>query len=447
MTDLYLRSSDGSDGDNGTTWALAKATLTGVLAIATAADRIFVDSAHVEVLGASTIYTCPETPGLQILSVDDTGSPEPPVESDLEVMTGGWSHSGDFFFSLQGSFYSYGLSFIAGDGGDDSNSFVILGGSAAIDASQIWEKYVWGTLSTHVSGGVYISSTGGNNEANRFLFIDGTISFAATTQTIRAREGQILFRGLTLAGAATPATLFGSAASWDAVVVVEASDLSSPSWSNVLARTDGSGVIVTLRNCKIPAGISLITGIIDSWAAARATLENCDSADTNYRYASATNEGDVTSETTVIRTGGASDGAQGLSYKMATTANPTFATPLESPEIVLWNETVGSSITVTVQIVTDNVTLQDDEIWLEVQYLGTSGFPKSTIISDRMTNALSTPANQASATEEWAGALGVETDQALSVSFQPEEIGFIHAKVMLAKPSQTTYIDPKLTVT
>jgi len=33
MTQLYVRSTDGSDSDNGTTWALAKATATGAAAI------------------------------------------------------------------------------------------------------------------------------------------------------------------------------------------------------------------------------------------------------------------------------------------------------------------------------------------------------------------------------------------------------------------------------
>mgnify|MGYP003394608494 FL=1 len=49
MADRYGRSTDGADGDGGTTWALAKATLAGLAAIDAAGDRIFLSQAHAEV--------------------------------------------------------------------------------------------------------------------------------------------------------------------------------------------------------------------------------------------------------------------------------------------------------------------------------------------------------------------------------------------------------------
>ena len=181
----------------------------------------------------------------------------------------------------------------------------------------------------------------------------------------------------------------------------------------------------------------------------RMEMYNCDSADTNYRLWVRDYSGDTTSETTIIRTGGANDGTNGLSWKMASTANAEFpGIVLRSPEIVQWNETTGSSKTATVEVVTDGVTLTDADCWLEIQYLGTSGYPRGSFADDSVANVLATPANQTTSTETWTTTgLSSPTKQKLSVTFTPQEKGFIHAVVKLAKASTTVYVDPKLTVT
>jgi len=38
---------------------------------------------------------------------------------------------------------------------------------------------------------------------------------------------------------------------------------------------------------------------------------------------------------------------------------------------VVWNDSTGVSLTATVEVVTDNVTLKDDEAWVEVRDRGT----------------------------------------------------------------------------
>ena len=45
---LYVRSSDGNDGDNGSTWALAKATLAGAVTAWTDGDVICVEDNRAE---------------------------------------------------------------------------------------------------------------------------------------------------------------------------------------------------------------------------------------------------------------------------------------------------------------------------------------------------------------------------------------------------------------
>jgi len=174
-------------------------------------------------------------------------------------------------------------------------------------------------------------------------------------------------------------------------------------------------------------------------------MYNCDNADTNYQMWIEDYTGSVKHETTLIKTSGASDGTTGISWKMATTANAEYPIlALKSPEFMVWNDTTGSSKTVTVDILHDSATnLTDAEVWLEVQYLGTSGYPDSTFISDAKADVLATAADQSTAGGTWTttGMTNPNTQQ-LSVTFTPQEKGPFICRVLLAKASYTIYVDP-----
>ena len=231
-------------------------------------------------------------------------------------------------------------------------------------------------------------------------------------------------------------------------MVIEASDLSGVAFTNLLDWSAEAPGLFTIRNTKLPANINVVTGTNPGPGGIRVKMHNCDSGDTNYRFAEHSYEGSVVNETTIVRTSGASDGTTPISWKMVSSANSKFWYPLVSPEIAIWNDTVGSAKTATIEIVNDGTTFQDDEIWLEVEYLGTSGFPKGTKLSDRMTNILATPANQAASTVAWTTTgLTTPVKQKLSVTFTPQEKGYIQARVMLAELSKTVYIDPLITIT
>jgi hypothetical protein len=233
-------------------------------------------------------------------------------------------------------------------------------------------------------------------------------------------------------------------------LLVQGFDFSALSSSvNIVKALGDGGVVAIFRDCKLPASWSgaLVTSG-QTKLGSRVEMHNCDNADTNYRIWVEDYAGSIKSETTIVRTGGASDGTTTLSWKMASSANTHYGVGgLASPEIVKWNETTGSSITATVEIVTDNVTLKDDECWLEIQYLGTSGFPLSLFSADAKADVLATAVAQTTSTETWTTTgLATPVKQKLSVSFTPQEKGYVHAVVKLAKPSATVYVDPLLTI-
>jgi hypothetical protein len=151
----------------------------------------------------------------------------------------------------------------------------------------------------------------------------------------------------------------------------------------------------------------------------------------------------LTTESVIKRTGGASNGTTGYSWKIVSTANNEFVLPFETFEGFLWNEDTGAAKTLTVHTVTDNVTLKDNEIWLEVEYLGNASYPLSSLI-DNGSNVLAAGASQATSTETWTTTgLVTPVKQKLEVTFTPQMKGLIRWKVKYAKISSTVYICPK----
>jgi hypothetical protein len=208
----------------------------------------------------------------------------------------------------------------------------------------------------------------------------------------------------------------------------------------------------TIRNCKLPASWSgsLVTGTLT--AGERYEMHNCDSGDTNYRMIVTDYCGSITTETTIKVTAGASDGTTGISWKMVSSAGtePPFLT-LDTPEIVIWNETTGSPITVTVEFLIDSATtLYTGDVWMDVMYLGTSGFPIGSVDTDSgLANILS--ANTTECTTgvgvgSWSGDGAGAKSYKLVSTITPQEKGYIHAVIHLAKASTTIYVDPNLTV-
>lgn len=431
MANLFVRSSDGNDADDGSTWALAKATLGSAITAAGTYDTIYVSDNHSQTQ-ASTLTLSNTVAFGPVICCDDAGDPSTPSASATSAVL---ETTGAFGININsGASYFHGLTFKCATGGTGANL-----GTGANSAANMWfdscSFQLVNTGTTQISAGNTV------NFGTRWT--NCTVKFAAAGQGISAQalhwDG-----GSVLSGGTSPTNLItlGNKS------VIENVDLSNCS-SGVNLVALGLPRI-TFRNCRLPASWSgqLVSSKTQrgNW---RVAMYNCDSADTNYRLWIESYPGTILSETTVVRTGGASDGTTGLSWKMVTasTANMLHS-PLISDEIVQWNETTGSAITVTAEVVTDNVTLTDAEAWIEVAYLGTSGVPLATTVSDRVADVLGSAASQSSSSETWTTTgLTTPVKQKLSVTFTPAEKGFVHAVVKLAKASTTAYVCPKLTLT
>lgn len=444
MAIIYLRSTDGSDSNDGSTWALAKATLAAALTAAGAGGTVYVSRDHAETQATAMNLDSPGTAAspVRVLCVNDAAEPPTALATTATVSTTG---NAAMNFTA-GYVYCYGVTFNCGSG--FNNARMNFG---ALTTSSWWWRIERGKLALVATGNdmpiIVGTSVGAGVGTGQLELVDTVVSFAHAAQHIRVH------RNFSWRGPSDAAGTVGTAPT--ALIVIPGRGVSGPTVkvsgvdlsaaSGALVDVAGAaGARVSFENCKLHASATVTTGTPFGPNGTIVELVNCDSADTNYNYHRHSYQGDITDETTIVRTDGASNGDVPFSLKMVSSANAKFFSPLESPPVTVWNETTGSAITVSIPVVTDGVTLTDAEAWIEVEYLGTSGFPLSTIASDRAADILATPANQTTdATSTWTTTgLSSPLKQTLSVSITPQEKGLIRARVMLARASTTMYVDP-----
>lgn len=426
MTTYYLDSA-GSNTSPYDTTAKAANTLATLLALAAAGDTILASHTHAETIAATSMtFPGEDNNPVKLISINFTG--ETYLAGAALTFSSHLTPSGSLY--MRGAALSIGGVFYVGQG----------------DQYQTYEDC-----------SITLNATLSNNYNQFFVrFINCQFKFAFPGYGFEQRGRgtiQIMGGGLDPTGQAT-ADLFDDSPADHMQLLIDGADLSSGSSSMNICKAGASAsgmgdkCLVRLRNCKLPASWSGALFSTDpTTVGSRAELWNCDSGDTNYRVWLQDYQGQLRDETAIYRTAGASDGTTSLSWKVVTTANASRFLPHTTPDLMVWNETVGSSLTATVEFIVNSsgTALKDDEIWLEVQYQGTSGFPLASFITDQSA-VLSTPADQATSTVDWTGAT-TPTKQKLSVSFTPQEKGFIVAKVHVGKPSATVYICPKLEIT
>lgn len=447
MTDYYLRSADGSDASDGLTWANAFATLLKGITTMAAGDNLFVADAHDEsAAGDLSLDFSIGTPAapLRVLCVDDTGDPEPPTALATGAKVGSGGGSGHQILFGAGYAYIYGIEFLSNRGGTSST------GDLHMKHSDPWiywmEQCKLNMDSTSSAAMIQLGTDSSGGEGNALHMVECILEFSNVAQTLFP-AGTITMVGGSIIGNQT--ALITLQTGGQLAIEMNGVDLSALVSGDSLVDVGliANSGIVDFLHCKLGAAVALTTG---TWGgtAARIRLIGSDSADTNYRYEEASYQGDLTTETTIIRTGGASDGTTGFSHKMVSSAGPEFFAPMHGPWINGWIDSTGSK-TIKAQIVHDSVTnLQDDEVWIEVDYQSATATPEFSRADDRMADIFATAADQSLTGDTWTttGMTNPNT-QDLSVTKTVNEKGNFRARVVLAKPSYTIYACPKIEVT
>lgn len=448
MADKYLRSTDGNNADDGSTWALSKATAAGAIAVMAAGDRMLVSQLHSESQASALTLTFPGTIANPCKMICGNDAAEPPT---ADASTGAISTTSTGTLSIQGSVLIRGMVLSAGNGANNA-SVSICSISSAI---QRYENCDIIHADTHTAA-VIIFGLSTADASSRLTFKDCRFKQPSTGGNPISIRGVVRMEGCSfITGTQTPTVgVFNvGTQSRDTDFLCENFDFTNIATTAILCKTPlASNAYALFRNGKLPASW---TGSLISSAIAQAgwvaEMRNVSSGTTVYRLWHETYSGSIKDDANATRTGGAADAVGGYSLKMVTNANATEINPLRLLELYFDNTAVGSSKTATVEIIHDSATaLTDAEIWGEVHALNTSGSAQGTRVSNQRASPLATAASQASSTATWAGSVvsGMTNanKQKLACTFTPQVAGRYIFKVYLGKASKTVYVDPDVTV-
>jgi hypothetical protein len=446
MANVYVDST-AAGGGNGTTWALAYQTITLALAGKVAGDDFWIAHTHAETTAAALNIISPGTSALpcRFICVNKAGS-VPPVAADLAT-TATVSTTGANHINFTGIAYCYGIEFKSGDAANN--------GGVRWNTSGYWKHKLCKFTLNNTSAATLSPA---NSQLAKTEWEDCTVKFGALSQSM-APTGLFAWYATTSGvsavdtggGGIIPTSLFG--ANCSGVSRLRGLDLSAYSAGNIVSGNIAQGFNIHLENCRhgtTTMGVKVQT--VSSILMQDYVFSRVDKT-LNYTFEKFSYGGTETAETTVIRTGGATDGTTPVAKKIVTSTNSRIEYPFECIPITVWNETVGSAITLTVQAIWSVGAAgnypTNANIWIEVEYLSNASYPISSVSSGGLATVLTTPVAYSVAGSGWTGLGGTPTAFAMSRTFTPQMKGPITVRVKATLNGATTtfYVDPKVIIT
>lgn len=444
MAFTHVNSANGSPASPFDTWATAANTLAAAAAVMVAGDTMYVHPSHQET--GTISFTMPGTianPCKILCGTPDTGAGITALQTGARVIANASS-------SIPGFYYVYGIHFVNSTSGTVNWTFG--SGSANVAYFDNCSFLFEGTGAS--SACIFGANTAG---AGLFTLRNPTFRLGNAGQTLRSYNRTHVMGGNILSGSTSPNYLwYVSSPSSGGPLYIDGFDFSNLGTAFDLINDVGQASVVRIRNVKMPSGWVGALTEAELLPGSRVELLNYGDGDTNYKFWVETQQGIVKDETTIKRTsGGASDGTTAYSMRMTTLAGVAFPSAvLRSPPILQRVASIGAAMTATVEIVHDGASaFNEKQIWLELEYLGTSGFPVGNHVSDSV-DIIASAAAQASSSEAWDGDTGTGPNGSgtwhtlkLQVTFTPQEIGYVVGTVCMGVASQTAFVDPKLAIT
>lgn len=407
MASYYVRSGAAGAG-TGADWANAFTTLGTAVTGKAAGDIFYVAADHAETAASAKTIAPPGTaaaPNL-ILCVDHTGS-VPPVAADLRTTATITTTGTNAITLTSGHAYWYGITISCGTGGG-APAFSIL----TSDGVFVFENCVLKLPVTGASPQLILGSA----TAPRACIVElrnTSLSFGSLTAGITLRGVRLVWKNTASAldsGATIPTTLFNGTNPTGNSVYLEGVDLSAAGSGKTLIGAIPASKQIVLKDCQIDSAVTVAATPTESGYAETLVLRS-DSSATNYRNEKYQYMGTQTTSTSVIRTGGASDGVTGVAMSIATTADPEWHMPFEAIPVAIWNDTTGSNVTMTIEGVYNAAALpNNDEIWFDLEYQGSASAPLGTIKSGSKATILTTASAHSASTQSWDSQVTARAD-------------------------------------
>lgn len=450
MATRFVSAVDGNNADNGTTWALAKQTVAGALAISSAGDVIVVDNAGTFTATAAITWT-PPAGAVAIISVTRSGAADFTPAAGAIEQVGAANSIFHIANAAKSSVYVYGMT-IKGGTNNSTNCYIGIAASAAQISRTVLHTCTFDLPSV---AGVYIQlGSGGAAPSQEIQIINPTFlctgSHVWGYLNLNNAKVEIINPTFSFTGASKPhGVIFFSSVNTNqaGTIVMRDGDVSGYSVAAGAIASVGnlSNASVLLENLKINAATAIYD---ETWPGGRGsiTVRNCDSGDTTYVFQYLNAYGTLTADTAVyVTSGGAEFDGAGASWKIVTTADCSESFPFVTPVLFAWDSTLTAQ-TAAIEIIRDNATLlTDHNIWSDFDYAASASFPNYAYAHNRNAEPFTgTPANQPTSTVAWTGTggFGTATKQKLEHAFTAVAAGLVQARVSVGVASTTIYIDP-----
>lgn len=443
----YVRSTDGSDADNGSTWALADASIVGSAAGDAAGDIIAVSQSH------AGSYTTAQSVALagtlanpvMVIGVNDGAEP-PTAESTTAVET----ITNNNNYTITGAVRWRKVNLTIGASG--AGALFILGtNSASTSQQQLYEEMTFRNDASGSNSGIQVGDTLNTSSAEvTFRNVTYYPVNGAANKGLLLPLGKLMWEGGGLHASSVAVTVLvaaiGTNGRWGECLL-SGLDLSAASTSMQIFPSSGTGY-GAIANCILPASWSgTLSGSTISSPSYRVEMFDCIiSGGARLRYKMMDNNGSIREDTGIYLTSTVNDGVASVSYLFAPTAssNPKGGR-LVGPSMVVWNGTTGSPRTVSVDVAYDSATtLLDNELWLEACTLQTSGSGQGTWTTGENTNALATGTALSTVSTSWTGTSGWSNEKkhTLTLTFTPQQVGPVLVRLVYAKNGPGLYCDP-----
>lgn len=361
-----------------------------------AGDTFFVGDNHAQTQGSALTLASPGTAAAPcgIYCVNATGS-VPPVSADLRT-TATITTTGAFGINTSGHLRMNGITLSAGTGASGAAINLCSGGG-----NQFYRNCAMRHGTTNAGGNLLVignfSSSAARIEWNNTTYqpngVDAAINVPAASFIWRNTSAAI-------AGSFALTPLFVDTQARLGNALLEGIDLSAFGSGKTIVAAQGGPTKFIIKDCKIGSGVTVAA--TPTFPGAEIHILRSDSSGTNYRSDKYSYQGTQVVETTIVRTGGASDGTTGISWNITTNANNKWLMPYEANPSVLWNGVIGNDVTITLEGVWNAAALpNNDDIWFDAEYLGSFGSPLGSFKTCGKTDGLATGAALTASTQAW----------------------------------------------
>lgn len=401
-------------------------------------DTIYVSNNHAESVAQTDNFNSSGfTDPTRILCANDAATPPTALATGATVTITSSSS-----INFLGFLYSYGISYVVGSGQSGGGQDIILGSNQA--CKQTFEAGTFTLANTGAFCALVMGSTAGVGQ--ELTLNNMKVSFGAVSHRIICFNSFLWKNTPTAIQGTVPTYVFYAYGAGN--VVVDGVDLSAAT-NKMMEPASGGPTKYFFQNCKTNANFvtNFLNSTLSQPGSATASAQSFGSGATPYNIYEVNYYGSLLTETTLVRTSGASDGTTTVSWKMTTGSTTTFLVGVESPWISQWQNTTGAAKTATIEILHDSVTaLTNADIYAEVEYFASTN-PGTSFTNNRATDILATPVAHTTSAATWTTTgMANPNKQYLQVSFTPGMVGPIRVKVYLLKASYTVYIDPLITI-